>query len=304
MTDDFPLDEAHLRRLAEDALAEDRAERDVTTAALIPRDQRASGVIIARAEGVLAGLPPARAVFAAADASLVCQSHIDDGHRLSPGDRVATIEGSLASILRAERVALNYLTHLSGVATATAAVVRALEGSGCRLRDTRKTIPGLRTLEKYAVRVGGGSNHRLDLAEGVLIKDNHLAALRNRGLGIAEAVRLARESLARLGTPDTRIEIEVTTVEEAREALDAAADELLLDNMPQDQMREVVALASARPDGRPSGRDPRPILEASGGISLDNARQVAETGVDFISMGAITHSAPALDMSLELEGRM
>ncbi len=298
MTNDFPLPEAHLRRLAEDALAEDRADRDVTTAALVPNDQRGSGVIIAKAAGVLAGLPLARAVFAAADASLSWRPHIDDGHRLSPGDRVATIEGSLASILRAERVALNYLTHLSGVATATAAVVRALEGSGCRLRDTRKTIPGLRTLEKYAVRVGGGSNHRLDLAEGVLIKDNHLAALRNRGLGIAEAVRLARDA-----NPDMRIEIEVTTVEEAREALDlpagrhgAAADELLLDNMPLDQMREVVALAA--------GRDPKPVLEASGGISLENARQVAETGVDYVSIGAITHSAPALDMSLELEGRM
>ncbi len=285
---DLALDEAHLRRLAEDALAEDRASEDVTTATLVPNDQRGRGVIIARADGILAGLPLARAVFAAADASLAWRPHIDDGHRLSPGDRVATIEGSLASILRAERVALNYLTHLSGVATATAAVVRALEGSGCRLRDTRKTIPGLRTLEKYAVRMGGGSNHRLDLAEGVLIKDNHLAALRGRGLGIADAVRLARDA-----NPDMRIEIEVTTVEEAREALDAAADELLLDNMPLDQIREVVALAA--------GRDPKPVLEASGGISLENARQVAETGVGFISMGAITHSARALDMSLELE---
>ncbi len=288
---DLTLDEAHLRRLAESALAEDRASEDVTTAALVPDDQRGSAVIIARAEGLLAGLPLARAVFAVVDASLAWRPHIDDGHRLFPGDRVATIEGSLASILRAERVALNYLTHLSGVATATATVVRALEGSGCRLRDTRKTIPGLRALEKYAVRMGGGSNHRLNLAEGVLIKDNHLAALRNRGLGIAEAVRLARDA-----SPDTRIEIEVTTVEEAREALDAAADELLLDNMPPDQIRQVVALAAAR--------DPKPLLEASGGITLDNARQVAETGVDFISMGGITHSAQALVMSLELEDPM
>ena len=283
------LDEAYLRRLAEDALTEDRASEDVTTAALVPEGQTGRAAIIAKAEGVLAGLPLAQAVFAAADASLSWRPQVEDGHRLSPGDRVATIEGSLASILRAERVALNYLTHLSGVATATAAVVRALEGTGCRLRDTRKTIPGLRALEKYAVRVGGGTNHRPNLAQGVLIKDNHLAALRDRDLGIADALRLARQA-----NPDARIEIEVTTLDEARQALDAAADELLLDNMPPDQMREVAALAAAR--------DPRPLLEASGGISLENARAVAQTGVDFISMGAITHSAKALDMSLQVEG--
>ena len=295
---ELTLDEAELRRLAESALAEDRADRDVTTAALVPLDQTGRGIIIAKAEGVLAGIPIARAVFAAVDTALVWKPSLEDGHRLSPGDRVVSIEGSLSSILRAERVALNYLTHLSGVATATAAVVRAVEGTGCSLRDTRKTIPGLRVLEKYAVRLGGGTNHRLNLAEGVLIKDNHLAALLNRDLGIGDAVRLTR-----LGNPDTRIEIEVTTVDEARQALGAAADELLLDNMPLDQMREVVALAAASrsdPD-EPASSGRRPLLEASGGITLENARAVAQTGVDFISMGAITHSAEALDMSLEIE---
>lgn len=287
------LDETELSRLAESALAEDRADQDITTAALLAEDQRGRGVIIARAEGLLAGLPMARAVFLTVDGALVWQPHGEDGDRISPGDRVATVEGALASVLRAERVALNYLTHLSGVATATAALVRALEGTACRLRDTRKTVPGLRALEKYAVRVGGGASHRPNLAEGVLIKDNHLAALRARGLGIADAVRLAREGLDRLDNPAMRIEIEVVTVEEARRALDAAAEELLLDNMPADAMREVVALAAAR--------DPRPALEASGGITLDNARRIAETGVDFISVGAITHSAKALDMSLEVE---
>jgi nicotinate-nucleotide pyrophosphorylase (carboxylating) len=282
------LDEAHLRRLAENALAEDRAREDVTTAALVPDDQRGSGIIIAKAEGILAGLPIARAVFLTADSSLAWQPHGEDGDSVSPGNRVATVEGSLASILHAERAALNYLTHLSGVATATAALVRALEGTNCRLRDTRKTLPGLRVLEKYAVRVGGGTNHRPNLAEGVLIKDNHLAALRARSLDIADAVRLARQA-----APEMPIEIEVTTVEEARQALDARADELLLDNMPPHAMREVVALAAAR--------DPRPALEASGGITLDNARQVAETGVDFISVGTVTHSAQALDLSLEME---
>ena len=289
-----PPRRADLRRLAENALAEDRAYQDVTTSALVPQDQSGRGVIIAKAEGVLAGLPVARAVFLTVDGSLAWQPRSEDSDPVSPGDRIATIEGSLAPILRAERAALNYLTHLSGVATATAALVRALEGTACRLRDTRKTTPGLRALEKYAVRVGGGTNHRPNLAEGVLIKDNHLAALRARavpagrqGLGIADAVRLAREA-----TPEMPIEIEVTSVEEARQALDAGADELLLDNMPPDAMREVVALAAAR--------EGRPLLEASGGITLDNARQVAETGVDFISVGAITHSAKALDMSLDV----
>jgi len=282
------LDPAFLRRLAEAALAEDRADHDVTTLALVPPEQAGRGVIIAKAEGVLAGLPLAAAVFAAVDGSLVWRPHTEDGRPVSPGDQVATIEGPLSSLLRGERVALNYLTHLSGVATAAAAVVRALAGTGCRLRDTRKTIPGLRALEKYAVRMGGGTNHRLDLADGVLIKDNHLAALRARGLGVTDAVRLAREANAGM-----RIEIEVTAVEEARQALAAGADELLLDNMPLEMMREVVSLAAAC--------DPRPALEASGGITLENARAVAETGVDYISMGAITHSAPALDLSLEVE---
>ncbi|MDP2674750.1 MAG: carboxylating nicotinate-nucleotide diphosphorylase [Dehalococcoidia bacterium] len=282
------LDPALLRRLALEALAEDRADHDVTTTALVPPEQAGRGVIIAKAEGVLAGLPLAAAVFAAVDGSLVWQTLREDGDSVSAGDQVATIEGPLASLLRGERVALNYLTHLSGVATAAAAVVRALAGTGCRLRDTRKTIPGLRALEKYAVRIGGGTNHRLDLADGVLIKDNHLAALRARGLGVTDAMRLAREA-----NPGMRIEIEVTAVEEAREALAAAADELLLDNMPLEMMREVVSLAAAC--------DPRPALEASGGITLENARAVAETGVDYISMGAITHSAKALDLSLEVE---
>jgi nicotinate-nucleotide pyrophosphorylase (carboxylating) len=174
------------------------------------------------------------------------------------------------------------------VATAAHEVVRALEGTGCRLRDTRKTIPGLRALEKYAVRMGGGTNHRMDLADGFLVKDNHIAALRERELGIAEAVELARKAQPRL-----RIELEVTTVAAAREALAAGVDELLLDNMPPTEMRDVVQMVAAH--------DPRPALEASGGITLANARAVAETGVDYISMGALTHSAKALDMSLEVE---
>jgi nicotinate-nucleotide pyrophosphorylase (carboxylating) len=273
-----------LVRLVEGALAEDRARDDVTTAALVPEDQCGRASIVAKANGVLAGLTLAEAALTLVDSSLAWKAAMHDGDRLSPGDRIADVEGSLSAILRAERVALNFLSHLSGVATATDAVVRALEGTNCHLRDTRKTTPGLRALEKYAVRIGGGTNHRLGLADGVLIKDNHIAALRARGLDIPDAVRLARGA-----NPAMHIEIEVTNVDEARQALAAGADELLLDNMSLDAMREVVAMATGKA-----------VLEASGGITLENARAVAETGVDYISMGAITHSAPALDMSLEV----
>jgi len=280
-----------IHALVEAALAEDRAQDDITTNALIPADQPGRAQMLAKSPGVLAGLPLAEAAFDAVDSSLAWQAVKADGERVSPGDTVATVDGSLHSIIRAERVALNFVARLSGIATTAAAVVVLLEGTNCRLRDTRKTTPGLRALEKYAVRLGGGTNHRMDLGDGILIKDNHLAAVRARLPAasdyIAEAVRLARKS-----RPSVPIEIEVTTVDEARRALDAGADELLLDNMSLDAMGEVVALAAKR--------DRRPALEASGGITVDSARTVAETGVDYISMGAITQSAPAVDLSLEM----
>ncbi len=279
------LRQAHLRRLANSALKEDQAWQDVTTAALVPPEQKGRGVIIAGEEGVLAGLPMAEAVFKAVDPSLQWRPLVTEGNRLSPGQEIVRIEGHLAAILRGERVALNYLTHLSGVATATARLVAAIASLPVGIRDTRKTTPGLRTLEKYAVRVGGGQSHRLTLADAVLIKDNHLAALRARGLGIAEAVRLARQE----APAGMRVQIEVTTVDEARQALEAGAGELLLDNMPPEDMRRVVEMARGQA-----------ILEASGGINLENVRRVAETGVDYISVGAITHSAGALDMSLQV----
>jgi len=288
LTDADGLAPANLRLLAEASLAEDRAQDDITTSALIPPDQMGRATIIAKSEGILAGMSVAEATFAAVDASPVWRGEKEDGDRVSPGDVFATVEGLLNAILRAERVALNFLAHLSGVASATATVVAQLKGTNCHLRDTRKTTPGLRSLDKYAVRTGGGTNHRLDLSDGVLIKDNHLAALRARGLDIPDAVRLARKANAAV-----RIEIEVTSVAEARLAMAAGADELLLDNMSLRDMRDVVRMAAKR--------DPRPVLEASGGITLASARAVAETGVDYISMGAITHSAPALDMSLEVE---
>jgi len=288
------LDPSLVRQLVEAALAEDRAADDITTNALVPPGQSGRATITAQAEGVLAGLPLARATFAHVDSTLKWTDLKAEGARISPGDNVATVEGALASILRAERVALNFLAHLSGIASLVGAVIILLEGSKCSLRDTRKTTPGLRVVEKYAVRTGGGTNHRFDLADGILIKDNHLAALKAQ-LPVAtdhirEAVRLARKS-----HPGVAIELEVTSIDEAQRALAAAADELLLDNMSLRDMTDTVRLAAKR--------KPRPLLEASGGITLASARAVADTGVDFISMGAITHSAPALDLSLEVEAR-
>jgi nicotinate-nucleotide pyrophosphorylase (carboxylating) len=276
---------ALVRALVQAALAEDRAAEDVTTAALVPAAQRGRAELLAKAQGVLAGLAFAREALTTVDPQAVWSESAADGERVSPGQVVARVEGSLAAVLRAERAALNFVCHLSGVATAANDIVRLLAGTACRLRDTRKTTPGLRAAEKYATRMGGATNHRFDLADGVLIKDNHLAAVRSRDLGVADAVRLAREA-----NPGLRVECEVTNVAEAREAAAAGADELLLDNMTPDEVREVVRALGQK----------RPVLEASGGITAANARAYAEAGVDFISLGAITHSARALDFSLEV----
>lgn len=275
-------------RLVREALAEDRAADDATTLALVTPDQRGRGAIIAKAPGVIAGLAFAQSAFRQSDADIIWRPALADGESVTPGDTVAVVEGSLDGLLRAERTALNFLTHLSGIATAAAAVVELIEGDGCRLRDTRKTIPGLRLAEKYAAQTGGAETFRTDLADAVLIKDNHLAAVRGRGLGIPDAIRLAREN-----DPAKRIEVEVTSIEEAREAIEAGAGELLLDNMTPAEIRPIVQLAA--------DHDPRPLLEASGGITAANAQEFAAAGVDFISIGAITHSAPALDLSLDIE---
>lgn len=289
MREDFSLPpEAEIRRIAEMALREDGAWEDITTGPLVPPDQSGRAVITAKADGVISGLPVAAITFSVVDEKLAFRSIVSDGERVRSGQAVAYIDGSIAAILRAERVALNFLQHLSGVATATAQLVQTVGDLPTRLRDTRKTMPGLRALERYAVRCGGGTNHRFNLADGVLIKDNHLAALRMRGLGIADAVRLARQG----APPGTKIEVEVTTLTEAEEAVAAGADELLLDNMSLAEMRQVVVLCR--------GQNPRIPTEASGGITLDNALQIAETGVDFFSSGAVTHSVKALDLSLKL----
>ena len=274
-----------IRDMVERALVEDLGHGDVTTDALIPPDARGQASVVVKADGVVAGLEVALEVFRQVDPSTQRRIRLADGAPVSPGDVVADVEGSVAGILKAERVSLNFLQRLSGIATATAAYVKAVQGTKARIIDTRKTVPGLRQLEKYAVRVGGGHNHRYNLADGILIKDNHIAALRARELGLAEIVDLARER-----SPHTlRVEIEVETVEEAVEALEAGADVVLLDNMSPEEMRRVVEISGGRA-----------LLEASGGVTLDTVRAVAETGVDLISVGALTHSVRALDISLDM----
>ena len=274
-----------IRDIVERALVEDLGHGDVTTDALIPPEARGQASVVVKAAGVVAGVEVALEVFRQVDPSTRSRIRMADGSTVSPGDVVADVEGSVAGILKAERVALNFLQRLSGIATATAAYVKAVQGTKARIIDTRKTVPGLRQLEKYAVRVGGGHNHRYNLADGILIKDNHIAALRARELGLAEILDLARER-----SPHTlRVEIEVETVEEAVEALEAGADVVLLDNMSPEEMRHVVSIS-----------DGRALLEASGGVTLDTVRAVAETGVDLISVGALTHSVRALDISLDM----
>jgi nicotinate-nucleotide pyrophosphorylase (carboxylating) len=282
-TDD--LDDAHLKRIALAALEEDGVFDDVTTGALVPPDLTGKAILLAKQAGVIAGLPVAAAVFRAVDASLAFRPLVDEGSRVVPGNVVAEVEGPAHAILRGERVALNLLQRLSGVATATARLVDAVEGLPAVILDTRKTTPGLRALERYAVRMGGGQNHRWNLATGILVKDNHWRAVEAAGGDAARAVRQLREK-----APGMRIEVEVTSIDEARQALDAGVDALLLDNMGLEETRLVVQMTRGRA-----------TTEASGGMTEATVRAVAETGVDFISVGAITHSAPALDISLELE---
>jgi len=282
------------------ALAEDLGKGDVTTKALISSDQRETGFIVAKKEGILTGTETAKQVFHRVDPELKVEILLEDGARVKPGGKVAKVSGSIANILKAERVALNFLQRLSGIASETNRYVERVEGLPVRIMDTRKTTPGLRSLEKYAVRVGGGENHRMNLGDGILIKDNHLVALRSQGLNIKEIIAKARQNAplslrgaerrGNLQARQTQVEVEVGTVSEALEAVEAGANIVMLDNMNLEDMRKAVKSIHGRA-----------LIEASGGITLENVRAVAETGVDFISIGALTHSARALDISLELE---
>jgi len=261
------------------ALAEDVGEGDRTTDGIVPASARCAARVLLRETGVVCGLPAATSVFTTLDASIVVDPFVEDGSRVSGPALLARIEGPARAVLTGERVALNLLGRLCGIATLTSRYVDLVEGTGATILDTRKTTPGLRALEKYAVRCGGGTNHRAGLYDAILIKENHLR--------IAGGVRPAIAALAGYEGP---VEIEAETLEEVVEALDAGADRILLDNMSVDEVARAVEVVG--------GRVP---LEASGGITLSNVRAYAETGVDFISVGALTHAARSLDVSLELE---
>jgi nicotinate-nucleotide pyrophosphorylase (carboxylating) len=288
---DMPLTSAEreaLRRLATAALEEDLdGAGDLTSQAVIPPELAGRAVLLARKAGVLGGLSAAEVTFALVDPALSFQALREDGDRVQPGDRLAAVAGRMRSILSGERTALNFVQRLSGVASQTRRYVDAVAGLPCRILDTRKTTPGWRLLEKYAVRCGGGHNHRVGLYDGVLIKDNHLAALAGHPDPITEAVRLARHQH---GT-SVPLEIEVDTLAQLDVALKAAPDIVLLDNMAPDELREAVRRRNAVAPGV--------LLEASGGVTLETLRDIAAAGVDRISVGALTHSAPALDIALD-----
>jgi nicotinate-nucleotide pyrophosphorylase (carboxylating) len=284
----FSADEAAAcRRLVDLALAEDLGPTgDRTSQALIPADQLGRAAFVARTPGVVAGLPAAQLVLVAVDPALALDVHTPDGSPVERGTKLATVAGPLRSILVAERTALNFLQRLSGVATLTRKYVDAVAGLRAKVLDTRKTTPGWRLLEKYAVRMGGGANHRIGLYDGILIKDNHLAGLGESSVG--RAVELARAYPGNAGLP---VEVEVDTLEQLDAALAVRPEIVLLDNMPPEQLRAAVA--------RRDERAPRTQLEASGGVNLQTIRAIAETGVDRISVGALTHSAAALDIALD-----
>jgi nicotinate-nucleotide pyrophosphorylase (carboxylating) len=276
----FPAADAE-RAIAQ-ALAEDVGAGDITSLATVPEGVQGRAVFQAKDTGVLCGLPVLRRVYAQIDPRVELEVLVEEGSPVTPGTRVAIVRGPARSLLTGERVALNFLQHLSAIATRTAGFVKLLEGTSTRIIDTRKTVPGLRALAKYAVRVGGGHNHRFGLYDGVLIKDNHIQAAG----GIRPAVARAREIAPHM----LRVEVETENLEQVQEALDAGADVILLDNMDPETRRQAVTLCRGRA-----------LTEASGGINEQTIRAIAETGVDLISVGALTHSVTALDISLDWE---
>lgn len=278
------LNPSDLFKLAGDFLAEDVGRGDITTEAVVLPGVRARGRFVAKQDLVVAGLEVADAVFAVLDSSVEIEAFVTDGDRVSAGEVFARVEGPAEVLLAAERTALNLLQHLSGIATLTRAFVEAVAGTRAQIVDTRKTLPGLRMLQKYAVVVGGGRNHRFGLDDGILIKDNHIA--------LAGGVRTAVERARKYAGHMHKIEVEVSNMDDLREALEARADIILLDNMSPEMVREAVRLIREQA--------PDVLVEASGGITLENVRAYAEAGVDLISIGALTHSAPAADISMKL----
>ena len=277
---------AELNKTIDRALSEDLSAGDPTTDALIPTYLAGAATITAREAGVLAGVDVALAVFRRVDGEVSGRALLLDGDRLEGGETVATVAGGLASMLKAERTALNFLQRMSGIATDTARFVEAVRDTAAVILDTRKTVPGLRALDKYSVVVGGGRNHRHNLGDGVLIKDNHIAALQAEGLSLLQIVRQARARV-----PHTlRVQVETESLNEVRAAVDAGADALLLDNMSLKEMRAAVEIALGKA-----------LTEASGRVTIENVAEIAATGVDMISVGALTHSARALDFGLDYE---
>jgi nicotinate-nucleotide pyrophosphorylase (carboxylating) len=279
----FPLTKKETHGLVAAALKEDDVKHDITTAATVLSDRRARCRMVSRSEGVLAGMPLAVETFQQLDKTVTIRVDREDGSKVRANTPIMFLSGHARGILSGERVALNFVQHLSGIASLTAQFVKAVRGTGAHILDTRKTIPGMRRLQKYAVRAGGGLNHRLDLSASVLIKDNHLAAVEG-DIGIA--VERARA----VGPAGIRVEVECDTLDQVRSAVDAAADVIMLDNMRLKDMRDAVKMV-----------DGRAVIEASGGVTLENVRAIAETGVDWISVGALTHSPRALDVGLDFD---
>jgi nicotinate-nucleotide pyrophosphorylase (carboxylating) len=269
------------RELIEKALAEDLGPGDVTSEATIPADAISLAVVLAKQDLILAGIDIAAEVFRYLDPDTGFTPFAKDGDKITSGAEIARLSGNTRTLLAGERVALNLLQHLSGIATLTARYVDTVKGLKAVILDTRKTLPGLRQLEKHAVRMGGGKNHRMGLYDMILIKDNHIKAAGSITMAVASA---------RTRSGDLRIEVETRTLGEVREALTAKADIIMLDNMPIDAMREAVNLIAGRA-----------LVEASGNVSLETIRQIAETGVDFVSSGSLTHSAPAADISMKIK---
>lgn len=280
-----PPDPGAVREAARRALGEDRGPADITTLALVDPDMIGSARIFAKEPCVLAGLPVAVMVFRETSGSLSVRTEKEDGETLAAGETVLRVTGPAGEILTAERSALNFLQQLSGVATLTARFVAATAGTKARILDTRKTVPGLRLLQKYAVRCGGGVNHRTGLYDAFMIKDNHVALMEGAG-GLAAAVRKVRSF-----DPEAKLICEADTLAQVKELAGLKVDQILLDNMTCEQMREAVRIVAGRA-----------LLEASGNMTLERVPEVAATGVDFISVGALTHSAPSVDFSLEMDG--
>lgn len=279
----FPYARLLTATMVRDALDEDAASNDITGIATVVSDRRARCSIVAREPGVIAGIALAREAFRQRDGHASVRAAVRDGQKVNARTPVLFVTATARGLLSAERVALNYLQRLSGIASLTRQYVEAVKGTGAKILDTRKTTPGWRRLEKYAVRAGGGMNHRMDLGSAVLIKDNHIAALDG---DLELAVKRARE----MAPAGTAVEVECDSLDQVRAAVVAEADVIMLDNMSNPQMREAVAFINGRA-----------VTEASGGVTLERVRSIAETGVDWISVGALTHSAKAMDLGLDFE---